>query len=143
MGQMDMPNEPKKGFNVHLFKTALCKTFSTTGSCQYNDRCKFAHGPQDLHQPGSMRPNQQNFNGFRGGYQNGFGGQYPNMGGYGMNNGYPGYQQGNMGYNMNQGYGNNNLQRGPAGGVPQVCKFFSQSGTCKWGNGCKFTHQMM
>ena len=136
MGGYGMQNSAKKGFNQHLYKTALCKTFTSTGSCTYNEKCKFAHGHQDLHEPGAMGGNMgQNF----GGYSN-FPGQLGGMGGYGMGgSGFGGYgqQQG-----FNQGFGGN-FQRGPAGGVPQICKFFSQTGNCKWGNGCKFSHQMM
>jgi len=137
-----MPNgEQKKGFNQHLYKTALCKTFTQNGSCTYNDKCKFAHGAQDLHEPGSTGGGNMGpgFGGY-GGFQNQqFGGMGYNNG---MGQGFGGYG-GPQGFNpgFNQGF-NENFQKGPAGGVQQVCKFFSQSGNCKWGNGCKFSHQV-
>lgn len=31
-----------------LYKTEMCATFSTTGACPYNSKCRFAHGKQEL-----------------------------------------------------------------------------------------------
>jgi len=66
-------------------------------------------------------------------------------GGYNMGPGFGGYGPQGVGFNQgfNQGGFNQNFQKGPAGGVPQVCKFFGQTGNCKWGNTCKFSHQVM
>ena len=30
------------------YKTELCKTFSDTGICPYGDKCRFAHGKEEL-----------------------------------------------------------------------------------------------
>lgn len=37
-----------------FFKTRLCNKFMNTGSCQYGDTCKYAHGHGDIRQPGSL-----------------------------------------------------------------------------------------
>ncbi|KAJ8464450.1 hypothetical protein OPV22_027002 [Ensete ventricosum] len=37
--------------NIVFYKTRLCHTFSTRGSCPYGHLCRFAHGPADLREP--------------------------------------------------------------------------------------------
>lgn len=34
--------------NSHLYKTELCSQWLAKGSCPYNHRCRFAHGPKEL-----------------------------------------------------------------------------------------------
>ena len=34
-----------------LFKTAMCKAFSSGGNCPFAERCQFAHGNKDLRPP--------------------------------------------------------------------------------------------
>jgi len=34
--------------NSHLYKTELCSQWLAKGSCPYNHRCRFAHGPREL-----------------------------------------------------------------------------------------------
>merc|ERR1711865_426353 len=38
--------------NDALLKTKLCSTFMQTGTCNYQDKCRFAHEEADLHRPG-------------------------------------------------------------------------------------------
>ena len=38
-----MPHQPN-----HRYKTAICRHFETTGTCQMGERCHFAHGPGEL-----------------------------------------------------------------------------------------------
>lgn len=59
------------------YKTSLCNNFSKSGECNFGDRCKFAHGEQDLKSGGGQQ----------GGGGGGYGGGNP--GGY-QNNGFQG-----------------------------------------------------
>ena len=34
--------------NEVMYKTSMCRTFSSTGSCPYGYKCLFAHGPEEL-----------------------------------------------------------------------------------------------
>ena len=75
--------------NNHNYKTSLCRIFSETGTCSYENRCKFAHGPDDLRQPGQGGGRGGgNFRG-RGGYRGGRGGFGGGRGGF-SGNGQPG-----------------------------------------------------
>ena len=115
---------------MDLYKTSLCKTWEAQGSCSYGDRCKFAHGQEDIRAPGSFNGDSPRYfnNNWRGdqnrgrggfnrgrGYNRGRGGNYGNnmRGGYGNNNMRGGYGNNNMrggyGNNMRGGYGNNNM----------------------------------
>ena len=42
------PVEKKKEAPKNLFKTKLCSTFETKGSCWYGASCSFAHGKAEL-----------------------------------------------------------------------------------------------
>ncbi|KAK9865115.1 hypothetical protein WJX84_010406 [Apatococcus fuscideae] len=53
-----------------FFKTRLCNKFMNTGSCQYGETCKYAHGPSDIRQPNSLAGSE----GQGGGH---FQGQFP------------------------------------------------------------------
>jgi hypothetical protein len=41
---------------VIKFKTSLCRSFIGRNSCQYNDRCQFAHGMKELKSPWDEQP---------------------------------------------------------------------------------------
>merc|ERR1719433_1103258 len=44
-----VPKPAKKAAkNAHLYKTELCSQWLARGCCPYNQRCRFAHGPQEL-----------------------------------------------------------------------------------------------
>ena len=115
--------------NDEKYKTALCRNFVQYGDCSYGQKCRFAHGEQELQQgsfgggfnqnPGFMNQ-QQNFPG-----NNGF---MPMQGMQDMNPGFnPMYQQGSYGDNRPQG----------------VCRFFMEQGQCRFGDSCKFSHNFM
>merc|ERR1712166_298934 len=60
MGQTQAPRVQ----NDALLKTKLCSTFMQTGTCNYQHKCRFAHGEADLHRPGEaaltlQEPTQQ------------------------------------------------------------------------------------
>ena len=38
------------GFDNEKFKTELCVKYQELGSCPYNERCRFAHGEDELRQ---------------------------------------------------------------------------------------------
>lgn len=40
--------EQKRRKDERLYKTELCKTFKQLGYCPYGDKCRFAHGTQEL-----------------------------------------------------------------------------------------------
>lgn len=42
--------------NAAKHKTELCKTFSELGCCPYQQKCRFAHGRQELIRGGCSRP---------------------------------------------------------------------------------------
>ena len=68
---MNNYNSRPQGQTNDRYKTSLCTNFSEQGNCSYGDRCRYAHGPEDLREPGSQ--SQQNFGGNGGGFmpQNG------------------------------------------------------------------------
>jgi len=37
--------------NNDRYKTSLCKQFEMNGTCNYGEKCKYAHGSSDLRQP--------------------------------------------------------------------------------------------
>ncbi|KAJ9079677.1 hypothetical protein DSO57_1032984 [Entomophthora muscae] len=41
-------DEEKKGKNITLFKTEMCTSFNAIGHCRYGNKCKFAHGPEEI-----------------------------------------------------------------------------------------------
>lgn len=45
----------------NFFKTRLCKNWVQTGSCQFEDRCNFAHGEEELRTPGDAIPTNSIF----------------------------------------------------------------------------------
>eukprot|EP01001_Neometanema_parovale_P007305 NODE_3615_length_1188_cov_90.530516_g3434_i0.p1 GENE.NODE_3615_length_1188_cov_90.530516_g3434_i0~~NODE_3615_length_1188_cov_90.530516_g3434_i0.p1 ORF type:complete len:289 (-),score=66.67 NODE_3615_length_1188_cov_90.530516_g3434_i0:252-1118(-) len=49
MGGMGMG--AKRG---NLTKTSLCRTFSSTGMCQFGDNCRYAHGEHEIRTPGAF-----------------------------------------------------------------------------------------
>lgn len=50
---------PDRGQNDGLLKTKLCVTHQRTGVCSFGDRCRFAHGEEELR--ASDGPGQSNF----------------------------------------------------------------------------------
>lgn len=125
-------------YNQHQYddryKTRLCNTYTQQGHCDYGEKCKFAHGTEDLRQPpqgmgGGFNQNpgfmnqQQGFPGNNGGFM-------PMQGG--MGGGIEGVYGGGFGSGMGGGYGGNKQQG--------VCRFFEQNGECRFGANCKFSH---
>lgn len=41
-------SEEKKQLDVSKYKTTMCKSWKMNGSCDYEDKCAFAHGESDL-----------------------------------------------------------------------------------------------
>ncbi|CCH62410.1 hypothetical protein TBLA_0H01230 [Henningerozyma blattae CBS 6284] len=41
-------NISNRNINKQLFKTELCETFTTKGTCKYGNKCQFAHGLHEL-----------------------------------------------------------------------------------------------
>lgn len=39
---------PPPGYQYNIYKTVLCNYFKQDGTCQFGDRCTFAHGESDL-----------------------------------------------------------------------------------------------
>ena len=108
------------------YKTALCNNFSQTGNCKYGDNCKFAHGEEELRSPA------QSYGGQRGGYRGSSGGRGgPSRGGFGGGRG--------GGFGGGRGGGD---RGGMGGGRPQVCNQFASTGTCGYGDRCKFMHEV-
>merc|ERR1712160_2105 len=104
--------------NNDRFKTALCRNFMEQGNCSYGDNCRFAHGDQEL------RPAPQ------GGFQ-----QQGGMGG-GQRGGFGGGRRGGFGGGGRGGFGG-----GDQGDRPQgVCRNFQQTGECRFGESCRFSH---
>lgn len=105
--------------NNDKYKTALCRNFMQQGDCSYGQKCRYAHGEQEVRQPGLSMNQQQGFSG---------------------NGGFMPMQQPN---NFNDGgYGGN--QAGYGGNRPQgICRFFREQGQCKFGENCKFSHDLM
>ena len=58
-----MYQQQRTNINHNLYKTSLCKNFQEAGTCSYAERCKFAHGENELRQPGQS---WQRFGGQRG-----------------------------------------------------------------------------
>ena len=109
------------GYNSK-FKTSLCNNFSKYGNCNFGDRCKFAHGEEDVRPGGENNQVGQYNGGFGGGNQGGFGGGL--QGGFGGG----GYQGGGRSFQN---------QDRPQG----ICRNFQQSGQCNYGVNCRFLHQ--
>ena len=40
------------------FKTSICKLYDATGSCNFGNKCSFAHGSHELRQPGDPIPRE-------------------------------------------------------------------------------------
>lgn len=45
-----------EGFRTK-YKTEMCKNYQLTGSCNFQDSCSFAHGPEELHNKLNMPKN--------------------------------------------------------------------------------------
>lgn len=150
------------------YKTQLCKTWATEGECKYGKRCCYAHGEDEIRKANLSGRGGFNNMGNRGGYQNQFmnhnmmgpnpgmqnamGWDFGNgqmqpmdpMGGGQMGAYNGGFQPNRGGFMGQQGGFQGNFGQGsygdgaPKGNVP--CKFFNQSGNCKWGQNCKFSH---
>ncbi|VDD85588.1 unnamed protein product [Enterobius vermicularis] len=41
---------------AEAYKTALCQAYKTTGTCEYGDRCRFAHSKEELRLPPQAHP---------------------------------------------------------------------------------------
>merc|ERR1711957_990305 len=117
-GQEDQTQNPR-------YKTSLCNNFSQFGQCKFEDNCRFAHGEQEL------REAPQGGSNYGGGGRGGYGGD---RGGRGRG-GYGGDRGGRGGFGGGRG--------GFGGGQPQggTCRFFSETGNCKFGDSCKFSHE--
>ena len=100
--------------------------------CSFGDRCKFAHGEEELRQKPNFGNNRGGFGGQqRGGFQRGRGGNF----GGGRGGGFGGDRGGNFGGGRGGG--------GNFGNRPQgVCHTFMKTGQCNFGDRCKFSHQM-
>ena len=150
-----MYNNSRPQFNNERFKTQECRSFKETGSCDYNEKCKFAHGEHELQKPANGGGFNQNQGGNYGGNQGGF---MPQQGGYGGSR--PQgicrnfQQQGEcrfadnckFSHDMTQAMGNQGGQQGGYGGNggnrPQgVCRNFQERGECRFGETCKFSHE--
>jgi len=88
------------------------------GNCSYGDNCRFAHGDQELRPAPQGGFQQQGDNGggrggFRGGGRGGFGGGGGGRGGFGG--------------------GQDDRPQG-------VCRNFQQTGECRFGESCRFSH---
>jgi len=111
---------------------------------QEGDKVQFDIGegndgrPKAVNVSGGTGEKQQRGQGGYGGNQGGYGGnQGGNQGGYGGNQGgYGGNQGGNQGgYGGNQGgYGGNQ------GGQKNPCHNWRDSGECRFGDRCRFSH---
>ena len=38
----------KKGYQEHMYKTRVCRNFASAAGCTYGDKCRFAHGEEQL-----------------------------------------------------------------------------------------------
>ena len=101
-----------------MFKTSLCNNFMQQGECKFENSCRFAHGE------GELRPAPQGGSNYGGGGRGGYGG-----GRGGGRGGFGGGRGGGRG-----GFGGGYEQSGGA------CRFFNETGQCKFGDSCKFSH---
>ena len=143
------------------YKTSLCNNFSKFGSCNFGERCKFAHGENELRPGGGgggMQGGMGGFQGGMGGMQGGMGGMQGGMGGGyqggdGMRGGYGGGGGMRGGYGGRGGFGgdrgggmynhrqNNFSGEGGNQQSQNICRFFQQNGTCNYGDNCRFQHE--
>jgi len=91
---------------------------------------------------GGTRENDGNFGG-RGGFQQRGGNRGFNEGGYGQDRGSGGYGGNSGGYGGNSGgYGGNSGGYGQrSSGGQNVCFSFRDTGNCRFGDECRFSHQ--
>ena len=53
---MDQVNLVEEFLHDPTYKTELCITFTSTGFCKYGNRCRFAHGKNELFDKSAILP---------------------------------------------------------------------------------------
>ena len=160
-------NDYNKHLRNNNYTPGVCR-YGVVSKCPYGSNCKYSHVNDGSYGGSGYNAANKKGGGFRGGFKGGFRGRY-NKGRGGAGRGYNNYYDNNKknsSYSIRGGYrgGRNNRGRGRVNGRGRgynnnneygyqanrynrnniknvgICFSFKNTGTCRFGNSCRFKH---